>query len=118
MFNGPGALKQRAQVGGGYDVDGPAAYPSTAMEGKAPEGQIVTALREQEKVVSALLDVVNELEGRLSPFLRPTPPTGNACGDAVPTPMRSDLAQRLGSTNSELFMATERIRSLISRVDL
>lgn len=86
-------------------------YPTEkARESKLP-------LDEQDKALNELHEYINILTDVLRPVL--TPDAGEIKGEAdnEPTPPKSPLANRIKSSNQDIYLATNKIRTIIGRVE-
>lgn len=76
-------------------------------------------LLDQEKIISELLETVTLLSDRLQPILTPTEPSDKErAGEAVTTPIRSEIANTLTDNNARIRRATGRLSSVLSRLEV
>lgn len=65
-----------------------------------------------------LHEALDELERRLASVLLPTPPTGNAVEKNVPSPVRSDMGERLGQVSVGIVAARNRVAAILDRLEV
>lgn len=85
-----------------------------AKSAKSPS--VIEQLNHQEKALSGLHLMLDQLADRLAVILGPTPPSAGA--GSSPTPVASQLSQRIPMHTRSIEAVGQRIAEIINRVEL
>lgn len=97
----------------GRPMNPPTTLPPNMEDAKALA--VPAEMDNQRHSISLLLETVSELEARLLPVLGPAGPTGESAGIALKP---DTLAQAIRENGERVHGANQRLRELLSRLEL
>jgi len=98
-----------------YETDEPAKKASYAAEVGQPPSQL--PLSRQERLITDLHEVINQLTDRLDCVLTPLSGDITVPTDAEPKQIQSPLADELCTNNSEIQKEIVRLRIIVDRLE-
>lgn len=102
------------RLGNARNAVGGGPMPATATQSE--RSTIISALNEQDRMLSQLWEVVKMLEDKLHPVL--TPLSADVVKAGAPTPIPERAIERIGMNNSNIGNVTQSLDRLTGRLAL